>query len=89
MSLRDIQKEVLTPKYVKELLRINSKPVDWWTTSSTVPWPFDAQGKKITRVAERACPDCGDYLRTPCRYTQYLETCLGCGKRIGDTPEGI
>ncbi|MBT94294.1 MAG: hypothetical protein CMA60_05655 [Euryarchaeota archaeon] len=74
MSMRDIQKEILFPKYGRPVKR---------------DWPYDGRGKKLTRVAESACPRCGDHVRTPCRLAQYLETCVGCGERIGDTPAGI
>jgi hypothetical protein len=46
-------------------------------------WP------RVFRVAESACVKCGSNERKPCNLTQYLETCLGCGRRIGDTPKGI
>ena len=85
MSAREIQKEILFPKYEVPL------PVHQVKNGRPVKrdWPYDGRGKKLTRVAENACPRCGDHVRTPCRYSQYLETCLGCGERIGDTPSGI
>lgn len=79
MSSRDIQKEVLLLKYKK-----NSDPLLSWSND----WPY-YKGKKIRRISKHACPNCGDNVRIPCQLTQYLESCVGCGKRIGDTPEGI
>ena len=84
MSSRDIQKEVLLERYQTFNWEDNGKN----PAELDYDWPY-YKGKKITRVAEHACPNCGDNVRTPCRITQYLETCLGCGNRIGDTPKGI
>ena len=87
MSAREIQKEVLLSDYVKYwTLQISAKQdaIPEWNN-----WPWDDNGARLNRVAEYACPNCGDHSRTPCMVTQYLETCLGCGERIGDTPLGI
>ena len=102
MSSRDIQKEVLLAKYqayhwsihdivneaLEELGCKDGDAEEEVLSAIDGDWPY-YEGKKITRVAERACPNCGDSKRTPCRFTQYLETCVGCGNRIGDTPKGI
>lgn len=74
MSLGEIQKEYLLPRYVRPGL-----------TEEEVEnaWP------RVQRKAERPCRRCGGHDRRPCSVHQYLETCVGCGERIGDTPQGI
>lgn len=74
MTNMEIQKEVLVPKYVGEELA-EEQVVQLWP--------------RVVRLASSACPNCKSNYRSPCRYTQYLESCVDCGERIGDTPQGI
>lgn len=84
MTNREIQKEVLLPKYVGSFFPNERGGLERRTEEKIVQlWP------RVERLASSACPKCKSNYRSPCRYTQYLESCVDCGERIGDTPQGI
>jgi len=53
-------------------------------------WPNPLDWRTMRRTSTRPCPQCKkngflNYERRPSRLAQYLETCVACGARIGDS----
>jgi len=83
MTNTEIQKEVLLPKYCGFVTNMEGVLERRTEEKVLELWP------RVVRLAEFACRTCKGKHMTPCRYTQYLESCVECGERIGDTPQGI